>query len=97
MQNELAVLYCSEVFNNKSYSEINKLILTTVMCQVFSETNNRADLILLMPLTTVQERSFSSLKRITSYTWWRLVQCSVMDAFYLAPYKIKIKNSLKVK
>ena len=62
LKNELIVLYSSDVFINKSTSEICKIIINNEMVQAFSETNNLADLILSIPSTTVQvERTFSAL------------------------------------
>ena len=50
LKNELIFLYSSDVFINKSASEI---IINNEIVQVFSKTNNQADLSLSIPSTTV--------------------------------------------
>ena len=68
LNNELCVLYNSDIFVGKNVLEIERAVINHKMSSEFSEVHKLAMLILTLPSTTVEvERSFSALKRNKTY------------------------------
>ncbi|KAJ4436397.1 hypothetical protein ANN_19029 [Periplaneta americana] len=70
LKNELIVVYSSEEFRNKTMSELAKLLSTNSMLKKrFQQFNVLVTLLCTIPVSTSPvERSFSTLKRIKSYS-----------------------------
>lgn len=93
LTNELTVVYNSATYMSFKVNDILKYNIENGLDQTFSEINRLCTIILTLPSTTASvERSFSTLKRIKTYTRSTMNQNRLSDLAILSIEKTLLKD-----